>query len=57
MSKDFQTFDLRVIFNKYKKDISKTSINKYAEMGSPWQAPLSNLKDFAVFPPLMMQDS
>ena len=39
------------------KNISKTSINKYADIGSPCQAPLSNLKYFVVFPPLMMQDS
>ena len=39
------------------KDISKTSINKYADIGSPCRAPLSNLKYFIVFLPLMMQDS
>ena len=39
------------------ENISKTSINKYADIGSPCRAPLSNLKYFVVFPPLMMQDS
>ena len=37
-------------------NISKTSINKYADIGSPCRASLSNLKYFVVFPPLMMQD-
>ena len=39
------------------KNISKTSINKYTEIGYPCQALLSNLKYFATFPQLMMQDS
>ena len=39
------------------KNISKTSIKKYADIGSPCQAPLSNLKYVVVFPPLMMQGS
>ena len=39
------------------KNISKASINNYADMGSPCGAPLSNLKYFVVFLPLMMQDS
>ena len=56
MSKDLQTFDFRVIFNKC-KTISKTSISKYTEIGSPCRAPLSNLRYFLVFSPLMMQDS
>ena len=38
-------------------DISKASINTYADIGSPCRAPLSNLKYFIVFLPLMMQDS
>ena len=29
------------------KNISKTSINKYAEIGSPCRVPLFNLKSFA----------
>ena len=56
MLKDIQKPDLRVIFNKY-KNISKTSINKCAEIGLPCGAPLSNLKYFVVFPLLMMQNS
>ena len=56
MFKASQTFDLRVIFNIYKKYF-KTSINKYADIGSPCQATLSNLKYFVVFPSTMMQDS
>ena len=57
MSKYLETFDLRVIFNKYKiKNISKRRINKYAENGSPCSACLSNLKCFVVFLPLMMED-
>ena len=56
MFKIIQTFDLRVMFNIY-ETISKTDINKYAEIGSPSRAPFSNLKYFVVFPPLMIQDS
>ena len=57
MSKYLETFDLRIIFNKYKiKNISKRRINKYAENGSPCWACLSNLKCFVVFLPLMMED-
>ena len=52
MSKDFQTFDLRVILTNI-KNTSKVSINEYADNGSPCPAPLSNLKYFVVFPPLM----
>ena len=40
-----------------KNAISKTSINKYAEVGSPCLVPLSSLKYFAVVPPLIAQDS
>ena len=54
MFKDFQTFDL---FLTKIKNISKTSINKHAEIGSPCRVPLSNLTHFFVFHPLMMQDS
>ena len=39
------------------KNISKTSTNKYGDIGSPCLGSLSNLKFFVVFPPLMMQDS
>ena len=39
------------------KNISETSINKYADIGSPCRAPLSNLKYFVVFAPLTMQGS
>ena len=56
MFKIIQTFDLRVMFNIF-ETISKTDIKKYAEIGSPSRAPLSNLKYFVVFPPLMIQDS
>ena len=37
--------------------ISKTSINKYADITSSCCAPLFDLKYLVVFPPLMMQDS
>ena len=39
------------------KNITKTSINIYAETGSSCRASLSNLKYFIVFPKLMTQDS
>ena len=39
------------------KNISNASINKQADTGSSCRAPLSNMKYFVVFPPLMMQDS
>ena len=39
------------------KNITKTSINIYAETGSSCRASLSNLKYLIVFPKLMMQDS
>ena len=49
MYKDFQTFDLRVVFNKY-ENISKASVNKYTDIESPCQAPPSNLK-YLIFLP------
>ena len=55
MSKDIQTFDLRVIFDKYKNYFSNKYL--YAEIGSPCLPPLSNLKYFFAFLPLMLQDS
>ena len=39
------------------KNVSKRNLNKYADIGSPCWAPLSNLRQFVVFPLLMMQDS
>ena len=56
MFKDISAFDLGLFLTKI-KNISKTSINKCADIRSPCEAPLSNLKYFVVFPPLMMQDS
>ena len=38
------------------KNISKTSISKYADIGSPCRAPLSNLKYFVAFSPIIMED-
>ena len=54
MFKDYKPLTLGLFLTNI-KNISKTSINKYADIGSPCRAPLSNLKYF-VFPPLMMQD-
>ena len=39
------------------KNISKTSLSKYEDIGPPCRAPLFNLKYFVVFLSLMMQDS
>ena len=39
------------------KNTSKASVKHYADIGSPCRAPLSNLKYFVIFLPLMMQDS
>ena len=52
----FKSLTLRLFLTNI-KNISKTSINKYADIGSPCQASLSNLKYFVVFPPLITQDS
>ena len=38
------------------KRASKVSINRYAEMESPWRAPFSKLKYRVVKPPLIMHD-
>ena len=32
-------------------------IYKYAEIGSPWRAPISEIKNYVVFLPFMTQDS
>ena len=37
--------------------ISRTRINKKADIGSPWRVTLSNLKYFIVNPPFIMHDS
>ena len=38
------------------KRTSKASINRYAEMGSPWRAPFSKLKYRVVKPPFITHD-
>ena len=38
------------------KRTSKASINRYAEMGSPWRAPFSKLKYGVVKPPFITHD-
>ena len=40
-----------------KNAISKTNINKHAEIGLPRLVSLSSLKQFVVVPPLISQDS
>ena len=55
MPKDVQTLTLG-LFLRNVKNVSKKTINKYRDSTSPGQAPLSNLKYFVVFLPLMMQD-
>ena len=52
----FKPLTLGLFFTNI-KNISKTSVNEYPDIGSPCRASLSNLKYFVVFPPLMMQDS
>ena len=39
-----------------KNAISNTSINKYAEIGSPCLVPLSSLKQFVAVPSIITQD-
>ena len=39
------------------KNTSKASTKHYTDIGSPYRAPLSDLKYFVIFLPLMMQDS
>ena len=39
------------------KSTSNAMIDKYAEIGSPWQATFSKLKYCVLFPPFMTQDS
>ena len=55
MFKDIKIFNLRVIFNKYKKYFWDKYL--YAEIGSPCWSRLSNLEYFFAFLPLMLQDS
>ena len=38
------------------KRTSKASINRYAEMGSPWRAPFSKLKYRVLKPPFITYD-
>ena len=39
------------------KNISKARIKRYADIGSPWWAPLSSLKYLVVCPPFITHDS
>ena len=45
------------IFLIRRKRISNAKMNKWAEIESPWRAPLFSLKYFVVVPPLMTHDS
>ena len=42
---------------KRRNKISNAKINKNAEIGSPWRAPLPSIKYFVILPPLMTRDS
>ena len=54
--KNFSSFYRGIVFCS-KKWISNVKMNRYAEIGSPWWAPFSRLKDFVVKPPLSTHDS
>ena len=54
--KNVNTFYIWVILAIIKKN-SKTSIKRYAEIGSPCLVPLSKLKYLVVVPPFIIHDS
>ena len=56
MSEEFKPFTLGLLLTNI-NNIFKTSINKYADIGFPYRAPLYNLKYCVVSPLLMMPDS
>ena len=54
--KHFDTFDILLFFINI-KSISKQSIKRCNDTGSPCHAPFSSLKYFVVIPPFITQDS
>ena len=44
------------LFSINSKRTFKASINKYADMGSPWRVPFSKLKYGVVNPPFITHD-